>query len=294
MSGDTYIENYVPEWPRYPLSYHNHAVNSANPTLTPAELPLHPPGNGSLPSQERSYQRPSSVQQLKSVNINHNSPDTRYFHSAFEFGSSTTQRWQTPGSLHSTELESSSTDVGAEAAKVVGALTPSDGKEPSPGAILSSSSMDLESRFELILDIIEEAGFDSIDSMATEYYASNFKRNTTPQWAQSLSKTRNLKKFLAALHTSTKDWSSEEARGYREEIVRSAESTYVEELQQLKQSTMRDGTNHMQRTSSESILRARIGEQFEQLFQVAEYSRLLKQDKQLLQQRVSLPLFNTK
>lgn len=289
-SGDPYIENYGSEWPRHPPSYLDHAKNPVNPAFTPGELRPYAPAAGTLLSQTQRHQRHSNAQQAKSMNINHESPDTEYFHSAFGFASSTTQCGQAPGSLNSTEMEFSSTEVDAETTQVVEVLSPSGRKECSSGAHSPSASMDLESRFERILDSIEEAGFDSIESMAAEYYAATFKGDTTPHWAQSLSKTRNLQRFLAALHTSTKDWTSEEARGYREQIFRSAESTYVEELQRLKHSIMRDRINRMQPASSEGIWRARIGEQFKQLFQDAEFSRSFKQDKKLLQQQVSLHL----
>ena len=47
----------------------------------------------------------------------------------------------------------------------------------------SAMAIDLGSEFEHILDIVEEAGFESIDMMAAQYYTANFAPNSTSQLA---------------------------------------------------------------------------------------------------------------
>ena len=185
--------------------------------------------------------------------------------------------------------EFSSIETNAVVARTTSIATPSNRKNSFSVTDSSSSSSDLESRFERILDIVEEAGFDSIDSMAAEYYAATFKEDTMAHWAQSSSKSRYLQRLLSALHSATKNWSTEEARGYHEQIVRSAEGIYVEEIRGLKQNNMTNSHVPVPSARSDKTDRVRIGEQLAQLFQDAESSRLLKQDKKLLQQRVRYP-----
>ncbi|KAH0541629.1 hypothetical protein FGG08_003919 [Glutinoglossum americanum] len=146
----------------------------------------------------------------------------------------------------------------------------------------------LEDRFERILDVVEKAGFSSIDSMVAEYYTAKFREDTAPHSSQSLSRSRHLRRLLASLHDSIKSWSSREARGYREEIVRSAESIYVEELQQLRQKNVQEEASLRQVAvgGSESGQRAAAGEKTGQLFPSVESNPLLKHGHTLLQESV--------
>lgn len=96
----------------------------------------------------------------------------------------------------------------------------------------------LEARFEEVMDAIEAAGFDGIDVLATEYYTATFKENTTLQSAQSQSRFRHLRSFLEALNASTKNWESREVWGYREQILRSARSIFLEELSETQTNKM--------------------------------------------------------
>lgn len=83
------------------------------------------------------------------------------------------------------------------------------------------------------MHLVEQAGFDSIDSMATHYYTAEFAEFSSVRHAQRLSRARRLRSLLASLHGSHRGWSERERTGYREEISRAAESLYAEELREL-------------------------------------------------------------
>lgn len=84
------------------------------------------------------------------------------------------------------------------------------------------ASPDLETRFKRIFDAIEEPGFDSIDSMAACYYTTTFPSNSLCASAQSLSRRRDLRKFLEDIRESARGWDAGESQGYQEGIIMSA------------------------------------------------------------------------
>ena len=100
---------------------------------------------------------------------------------------------------------------------------------------------DLEARFERIIRIIEEAGFESIDDMSMQYYTATFREDTPPYWAQSRSRSRSLPSFLAALHASAEKWPSREVQGYRQQIAEAAESLYVREFAHVIRNVVQNG-----------------------------------------------------
>ena len=73
----------------------------------------------------------------------------------------------------------------------------------------SATATDLGSEFEHILDVIEEAGIESIDMMAAQYYIANFAPNSTSQLAQANSSSRDLCRLLQTLQSATQDWSKQ-------------------------------------------------------------------------------------
>ena len=89
---------------------------------------------------------------------------------------------------------------------------------------------DLGNKFEQILDVVEHAGFDSIDTMAAQYYSAEFEANSTSQLAQANSRSRDLRRLLQTLQKTAKAWSRQEKQAYQEEIVRSANSICQDEL----------------------------------------------------------------
>ncbi|KAI1384934.1 uncharacterized protein F4822DRAFT_433470 [Hypoxylon trugodes] len=88
-------------------------------------------------------------------------------------------------------------------------------------------------RLEKVLDAIDEAGFDSVDSMATAYYTSVFPPESPLHSAQALSKRRHLRKLLVALHESSKRWDAQESHNFHEGVMRSAEDILIDEMKSL-------------------------------------------------------------
>lgn len=98
----------------------------------------------------------------------------------------------------------------------------------------TSAPTDPGSAFERILNVMKDAGFDSIDTTAAQYYSAKFKPNSTPQLAQSNSRSRDLRRLLQTLQKKAKKCDKHETQAYEEEIVRSAKSICLEELRVLR------------------------------------------------------------
>ena len=76
----------------------------------------------------------------------------------------------------------------------------------------------------------QEAGFESIDIMAAQYYTANFAPNSTSQLVQANSRSRDLRRLLQTLLSATQDWSKQQRQVYEEDIVRSAKCICLDEL----------------------------------------------------------------
>jgi Fe-S-cluster formation regulator IscX/YfhJ len=81
---------------------------------------------------------------------------------------------------------------------------------------------DPTSRLEKVLDAIDDAGFDSVESMMALYYASAFPAGSSLSAAQSLSKEHRLQRLLSTLHEVSRRWDHQEVQGYRESVIKSA------------------------------------------------------------------------
>ncbi|KAJ8130249.1 hypothetical protein O1611_g3380 [Lasiodiplodia mahajangana] len=86
---------------------------------------------------------------------------------------------------------------------------------------------------ERVLEVIEEAGFDGVDSMTTAYYTTRFPPGSSLHSAQATSRRRHLKRLLNALHESAKSWDPQEAQSFREGIMRNAEDIVIKEMHSL-------------------------------------------------------------
>ena len=98
----------------------------------------------------------------------------------------------------------------------------------------------LEARFERIIRIVEEEGFESIDDLSAKYYTTLFKEDSLVHWAQTRSRSRSLQAVLASLHASTENWSAREVQGYQFQITEAAESLYTREVSQAKKRFLED------------------------------------------------------
>ena len=95
----------------------------------------------------------------------------------------------------------------------------------------------LESRVEQVLHSISEAGFNGLEDFVIQYFTADFHEDSSILTAQSLSRSRYLRELIAAVSSSSRNWSNREAQGLRDEIIRSAELIYTQELQPLAHST---------------------------------------------------------
>lgn len=158
--------------------------------------------------------------------------------------------------------------------------------------------LSLETRFERILELVEESGFDSLDRMAAAYYTAKFQPDSRARYAQSQSRTRYLRPLLQTLSTNNTGWPRRESAGYKDGIARSAEAVYVEELaafrQRQQQQQIREPGSPASTGSSDdadkSILGERravaLAEKFRQFFMAVDASRGAKEDKQVFRQQV--------
>lgn len=153
---------------------------------------------------------------------------------------------------------------------------------------------DLETRFESIIKAVEEAGFESIDDMSTQYYTATFKEDTVSHWAQSRSRSRSLHAFLATLHASTNNWSDREVQGYQRQIAEAAESVYVTELSYAREDIMQDGDRRSQalgqKASSPVSQTATKIQSLWQLLAEMQLSQDFKQKKTMAREKVSFSM----
>ena len=153
---------------------------------------------------------------------------------------------------------------------------------------------DLEARFETVIKAVEEAGFEGIDDLSTQYYTANFKEDTVSHWAQSRSRSRSLHAFLASLHASTNNWSDREVQGYRQQITEAAESLYVGELSYARKDIMqnRDTSSQTQggKPSTPVTQSAMSVQNLWQTIAEMELSQDFKQKKTMMREKVSFPM----
>jgi hypothetical protein len=152
----------------------------------------------------------------------------------------------------------------------------------------------MEDRFETIIASVEDAGFDSIDSMSSAYYTTSFGEHTAIHALQSQSRSRRLRTLLASLRQKSAEWIDREAQGYREEIMRGAEDIFTRELSKTGNRASQDQptvkfsppTNHDK--YGYSGVGDSIGEKVLQVLADRGLGTLLKTDMARLQTTVSV------
>jgi hypothetical protein len=165
----------------------------------------------------------------------------------------------------------------------------------------------LESRFERILEIVEEAGFDSIDSMVATYYTAVFPECSAVYRMQSTSRTRGLRSLFSSLSQSYRGWAEREKTAYREEIARGAGEVYCDELAALSLATSScrgglesssgslptpDGDDACNLSGQTSIVATRdfIVNRIRSVLSDPGIAQFLKQDRAIIQDKVSKTL----
>lgn len=169
-----------------------------------------------------------------------------------------------------------------------------------------STYLSLETRFERILKLVEEAGFDTLDGMAAAYYTAKFQPDSRAHYAQFQSRTRYLRPFLQAINVNSTDWPRREAAGYKDGIARSAVGVYVEELVSLRQRQQQQQTREAGSPASTgssdgpdtaslgSRRAATFAEKFRRFFMAVDASQGVKGDSQVFRQQVgSFSFYNS-
>ncbi|KUJ19764.1 uncharacterized protein LY89DRAFT_459988 [Mollisia scopiformis] len=155
----------------------------------------------------------------------------------------------------------------------------------------------LETRFERVIKYVEEAGFESIDDMTTQYYTTVFKEDSVPYWAQSRSRSRTLPGFLTSVHESTKTWTIRDVQSYQQHVTKIAESIYLNELATANQNIrMNEGTRHQTPEQHPTPSIRQDDRKLDNLWTAVidlELSPGLKRKKTMIRENVSTPC-NTK
>lgn len=99
-------------------------------------------------------------------------------------------------------------------------------KQGEQGAGLSHNTS-IEERILLVLESVKSAGFDNIEALLSTYYLSDFAKNPNLSNIQRMSRKRRLPGFLSSLAEDMQTWTSWEAEGCREELVKSAETVLL-------------------------------------------------------------------
>ncbi|KAH7309180.1 hypothetical protein B0I35DRAFT_95203 [Stachybotrys elegans] len=125
---------------------------------------------------------------------------------------------------------------------------PDTGKgHPSCGAREVKEDCSAVERLEHVLEVMNRSGFESLESLMSEYYTADFRPFPRLAGLQHLSRNRKLPSLLADLRINAASWTEWEAQGYKSEIVWSAESILTAERRKLpsalQQLMERDGEN---------------------------------------------------
>ncbi|KAG9258282.1 uncharacterized protein F5Z01DRAFT_670929 [Emericellopsis atlantica] len=89
----------------------------------------------------------------------------------------------------------------------------------------------IEDRIEHVRQCAVEAGFESLDDVAGQYYTGDFSHDTSISRQQRQSRQKGLPQLLATLRRDAETWSQWEAHGYHRETIQSAGSIAREELE---------------------------------------------------------------
>ena len=95
------------------------------------------------------------------------------------------------------------------------------------------SQMTLEDEFISILQQMRGAGFSDLESMVSEYYTADVSSDSTISARQRISRKHSLPQVLADLRESMEMWTPWESHGCQNEILKSAESIFIEEFNQF-------------------------------------------------------------
>lgn len=87
----------------------------------------------------------------------------------------------------------------------------------------------MDKRLESLLEYVEDAGFETFDSLVTAYYSLTFSESSPLYIEQSLSRERRLSRVIWEVFRSSGQWAAREREGFNEEITKISESILLTE-----------------------------------------------------------------
>lgn len=117
----------------------------------------------------------------------------------------------------------------------------------------SVESCNPTARYQYIIECVKKAGFDNVDSMVSGYYTLTFDKNSVADRAQTASRGKHLRNVLSSLHENSRDWTTWEARGFRDQIVEAAEGIYGAEFSRLAQRVEKKKSRNKRSASATSV-----------------------------------------
>jgi hypothetical protein len=91
----------------------------------------------------------------------------------------------------------------------------------------------IQQRFAYVSQSAKAAGFQSLESMISSYYTSNFQDTPSLANTQRLDRNRRLPRLFADICDNMSTWSSWEAHGCKEELLKVAETIFLTEFDGL-------------------------------------------------------------
>ncbi|EGX94294.1 hypothetical protein CCM_02565 [Cordyceps militaris CM01] len=151
-----------------------------------------------------------------------------------------------------------------------------------------------ESALERIREFVEDAGFESLESMMAAYYRANLSATAHggARPAQAVGRSRRLRSFLSGIHRSHVEWGEQERSAYREEIVRAAEEIYADELSTMVHAATETSSSKMLSIAGSSkptaeTSRVYIAHRIQNLISDQDIQDFMRKDRQELQDTVA-------
>ena len=157
--------------------------------------------------------------------------------------------------------------------------SPGSISEPPPSTVtddleeIPALDATVEEKFDFLLACTRRVGYDSFDTLVSQYYSKSFDHASALALDQRLSRNRRLPAILAELRDRSETWTPWERRGYQDEILKSAEKICISEYHDLLrqgENTSRVGSaNHFHPSlpMSEKALQDKVRPYFQKLYQ---------------------------
>ncbi|KAI7462298.1 hypothetical protein KC367_g7997 [Hortaea werneckii] len=161
--------------------------------------------------------------------------------------------------------------------------------------VVATSKTTLDTKLGRVLEVMIGEGFPDFEDMAQAYYTGTFATRSDLGVRQGVGRKRNLPRLIEAIHYASSAWPSDEAKLWRDAIVRSAEATYLSELNGVGQ-TGRATYSHGHEVldvppASESMAdRDCVSQQIPKLWSLASVLALHAASSEIKKKKISTPI----